>query len=156
MVSLQSVITPAEYHDRSMAQQVLSADYMVGVHSILVLLAFAWFSTSTRQILAVLGDVADYWRVAVHPLGGTPYRFALVDFMAERLRGVQQVIMVVGHSQCSVFAADLVLRLQRLRAPGTKWTLVTDGSPSRSLYRRFLPEQFGANHRRYLRAANHD
>lgn len=156
MVSLQSVSTQAEYYRLSVAQQVLWADYVVGVHSILVLLAFAWFSKSTRQTLAVLGDVAGYWPVSDHPLAGTPYRFALVDFMAERLRGVQQAIVVVGHSQGSVIAADVVLRLHQLSPEGPKPTLVTCGSPLRSLYSRFFPEQFGANHRRSIQDAVQD
>lgn len=155
MLALQSVDSRAEYEALTMTQRVLWADYVVGVHSILVLLAFAWFSKNTRQTLAVLGDVAGYWPVTDHPLAGTPYRFALVDFVAERLRGVQHAIVVVGHSQGSVIAADVVRRVHELDPLGPKPVLVTCGSPLRSLYSRFFPEQFSEKERRSIRSAVH-
>lgn len=123
--------------------RIESAGLVVGTHVILVLFAIGWFSRNIRTTVAVLGDVVGYWPVETHPSSALPYRFGVLNEASreiDELTGVDTLV-VVGHSQGSVLAVDLVQG--NLNRGGTRAVaLVTCGSPLKSLYSRYFPREF--------------
>jgi pimeloyl-ACP methyl ester carboxylesterase len=105
------------------------------------LLVVAIFSGSTRAALGVIGDVLGYWAITYHPLAGHPYRFRVLDRGVAELTKVDGALVIVGHSQGSVLALDLIGRLRVLDSD-RRLSLVTCGSPLDSLYARFFPLVF--------------
>ena len=133
---------------------VLESEFLVvGAHLILVLFVLGWFSRSVRTTVAVMGDVVGYWPVGAHPCAARPYRF---EMLRESLQAIDELagddpLVVVGHSQGSVLATDLV-RGSINRNTERSVALVTCGSPLRSLYSRYFPREF--NSQRLVEIAN--
>ncbi|GII93865.1 hypothetical protein [Sinosporangium siamense] len=99
-----------------------------------------------RRIVGVLWDVATFWPRATHPLAPPCYAERVVPELVERvttlISGKDDVVVLSGHSQGSVIAVAVVLRLPP--ATRDKVRLLTHGSPLRRLYSAFFPAYFGS------------
>ena len=115
---------------------------VAGTHLILVLFVLGWFSKNIRATIAVLGDVIGYWPVRYHPAAASPYRFAVLNAARSQILALRaDKVVVIGHSQGSVLAGDLV-RGDLTRGGQCSVGLITCGSPLGSLYARYFPTEF--------------
>jgi alpha-beta hydrolase superfamily lysophospholipase len=64
-----------------------------------------------REGLALVADIAGFWPIADHPLGGRSYRPAVVTGLVNALkRQPGERLVLVGHSQGSVICAWTLAR----------------------------------------------
>ncbi|GAA1866482.1 hypothetical protein GCM10009772_47370 [Pseudonocardia alni subsp. carboxydivorans] len=98
-----------------------------------------------REGLALVADVAGFWPIADHPLGGRSYRPAVIKGLQAALdRHPGERVVLVGHSQGSVLCAWALAHPDRdLQGSNPASVhLVTCGSPLKSLYATFFPTVF--------------
>lgn len=116
---------------------------LAGAHALMVFLPFALLSGNVRATVAVLSDIIGYWRIAYHPLAAPPYRFDVVSKAAEAIAKLPKPVVIVGHSQGSVLAVDIVDQLAASKCHiKAEYRLVTCGSPLASLYSTYFPSEF--------------
>lgn len=114
-----------------------------GMHVLIVALPFALLSRDVRSTIAVLSDVVGYWSVVHHPLAAPPYRFDVINNAATQIAELPKPVVIVGHSQGSVLAVDLVRHLSQQEGyDRTQHGLITCGSPLASLYSTYFPKYF--------------
>lgn len=114
---------------------------VVGMHVGIVVVPFVFLSRDVRSTIAVLSDVVGYWPIRHHPLAAPPYRFEVVEKAASEIAELDGRVVVVGHSQGSVLALDIVDEIVG-GSPQTSVGLITCGSPLSSLYSTYFPTAF--------------
>ena len=123
--------------------EVVRVITVMGMHLLIVFLPFALLSKNVRATVAVLSNVVGYWPVVHHPLAAPPYRFDVVNTSATQIETIDKPVVLVGHSQGSVLAVDIIKRLgQQDGYKKTHHALVTCGSPLASLYSTYFPHYF--------------
>jgi pimeloyl-ACP methyl ester carboxylesterase len=100
-----------------------------------------------RRVLSIVADIAGFWDTAYHPLAGDTYRRKVIEGLDEevKLHAKEPTIVLVGHSQGSVISAWYAAHRDH-----DNLSLVTCGSPLKSLYETFFPRYFGSEFRRLV------
>ncbi len=99
----------------------------------------------TRKGFATFADIAAFWPVTLHPLGGASYRHRVQTVIDEAITIERSgTTVLVGHSQGSVLCAWTISQLPATKLQHRNVVLVTCGSPLDSLYARFFPDFFDA------------
>jgi hypothetical protein len=106
----------------------------------------AWKQGSTRRTLGILWDLGSFWPRAAHPLAPPCYCERALPQLQTRLTsigaGVDDHVVIAGHSQGSVIAAALML-MHRPKQVQARMSLLTYGCPLGRLYVRAFPGYLG-------------
>lgn len=93
---------------------------------------------SLSRLMGRFADIVGFWPVEHHPLGGVSYRKSTLAGVTYAVGAAEKVVLV-GHSQGSVVCAWW---LEKHEEPLPTVSLVTCGSPLRSLYQTYFPCHF--------------
>lgn len=114
---------------------------------LLALVRWAWSRPQGRKLIGVLWDVGTFWPRAYHPWAPPSYAERAVPELQRRiwwLHDSEGQVLVAAHSQGTIVAAAALLQEDR-RPPDAAVSLVTFGSPLRTLYRWAFPSYFGSD-----------
>lgn len=122
---------------------VLTVNLLTVVFVLMLCGLIAW----VRSGLALIADLAGFWRITAHPLASTSYRPGVLAGIRTAISGTgSDSVVLVGHSQGSILAAWVAAgRDEARRKAGEHWPthlhLVTCGCPLESLYAKFFPSE---------------
>ena len=86
--------------------KALTSTLLVQVAAVLLLLILAGRFPRIRSALAMVADLAGFWRVREHPLAGTSYRPGVLQGLVKLISDhADRPVVLVGHSQGSVICA---------------------------------------------------
>ena len=112
--------------------------------AVIVLLRSGWRNLHSRRRIGVLWDVLTFWPRAYHPLAPPAYSERAVPELQRRLWRIHSSggrVLLASHSQGTVIAVAALLQAENRPADDVV-TLVTFGSPLRTLYGWAFPAYF--------------
>nr|MDT0662277.1 hypothetical protein [Micromonospora sp. DSM 115978] len=124
--------------------------------AVILLLRRGWRNLHSRRRIGVLWDVLTFWPRAYHPLAPPAYSERAVPEVQRRLWRIHSSggrVVVTSHSQGTVIAVAALLQA-RNRPDDDVVTLVTFGSPLRTLYGWAFPAYFNDDVLRRLVSAD--
>jgi len=111
---------------------------------VIALLRWGWSRPQGRRLIGVLWDVGTFWPRAYHPWAPPSYAERAVPELQRRMWWLHDSggrVLLAAHSQGTIVAAAALLQRDR-RADDDIVSLVTFGSPLRTLYRWAFPAYF--------------
>jgi hypothetical protein len=137
------------YHELPWGTQwtVTVGTYLAAALPVLVVLLLrrGWTNLASRRRIGVLWDVSTFWPRAYHPLAPPSYAERAVPELQRRLWRLHTSggrVVVCAHSQGTIIAAAALMQPDNLPDKGL-FSLVTFGSPLRTLYGWAFPAYFG-------------
>jgi hypothetical protein len=110
-----------------------------------VLIGLAYRSAKLRRSFGIVWDIATFWPRGAHPFAPPCYAERVVPQLVTRICGVDDEILLAGHSQGAVLSVATILQLPDDRRKHA--FLLTFGCQLTRLYGRVFPSFFGAEAR---------